>query len=145
MSQDLPPSNTLLAFGSTQEVRAETRRLIELLGRDGGYIVDSSAIMQNDTTVENLRALSLAAREFGLYRSESSPSPAPVLPVVAAGTAGLPEWAMVGNPRPGVCFPFEEKLKELPEICGDAALVKRVWEEHEGLAYLFIWHLVLSF
>lgn len=117
-------SNTLLAFGSPAEVKAETRRLIELLGQDGGYIVDASAILQNDTRVENLRATSEAAREFGQYRSESSPSPAAL--DVPASTPGLPEWATQGNPRPGVCFPFEEKLKGLPEICGDVALVKRV-------------------
>jgi hypothetical protein len=47
--------------------------------------------------------------------------------------------------RPGVCFPWEEKLKELPPICGDPSLVRSVWESNEGLAYLYIWHVLLSF
>ncbi len=46
---------------------------------------------------------------------------------------------------PGVCFPWEEKAKELPPILGDAELVRRVWNDIEGLAYLYIWHVLLSY
>jgi hypothetical protein len=38
-----------------------------------------------------------------------------------------------------------EKLKELPPICGDAELVRQVWNNIEALAYLYIWHVLLSF
>ncbi len=47
--------------------------------------------------------------------------------------------------RPGVCIPWEEKVKELPEIKGDKKLVKRVWEEVDGLGYVYIWQCLLSF
>jgi len=47
--------------------------------------------------------------------------------------------------RPGVCIPWEEKEKELPPISGDAALVRQVWEEVDGLAYLYVWHCLVSF
>ncbi len=47
--------------------------------------------------------------------------------------------------RPGVCVPWEEKVKEFPQICGDAELVKKVWENHDFLAYVYIWHCLLSF
>lgn len=46
---------------------------------------------------------------------------------------------------PGVCFPWEEKLKELPPIPGDAELARRVWQDIDGLAYTYIWHLLVSF
>ena len=46
---------------------------------------------------------------------------------------------------PGVCIPWEEKRKELPEISGDEALVKQVWEDVDGLAYMYIWQCLLSF
>jgi hypothetical protein len=46
---------------------------------------------------------------------------------------------------PGVCLSWEAKASELPPISGDPALVRRVWEDIEGLAYLYIWHLLLSF
>lgn len=47
--------------------------------------------------------------------------------------------------EPGVCFPWEEKLKELGEIKGDAELIKKVWEDVDALAYVYIWHCLLSF
>ena len=136
-------SNVLLAFGSADEVKAQVRKLIETIGPEGGYIVDASAIMQNDATIENLRAMTGAAREYGVYRSPSSPSPS--LSPTVAPAAGLPGWATSPVPRPGVCVPWEEKARELPPVVGDAGIPKRVWEDIEGLAYLYVWHLLLSF
>src|SRR3990170_1504708 len=34
---------------------------------DGGYIMDASAIMQDDTKAENLRAMTEFTREYGVY------------------------------------------------------------------------------
>lgn len=47
--------------------------------------------------------------------------------------------------KPGVCIPWEEKLKELPEIRGDKELVQKVWEDIDALGYMYIWHCLLSF
>jgi len=47
--------------------------------------------------------------------------------------------------RPGVCIPWEEKLKELPKISGDKELVRKVWEDIDALGYVYIWHCLLSF
>jgi hypothetical protein len=139
-------ANSLLAFGKPEEVKAECRRLIETLGAEGGYIMDASAIIQNDATPENLRALTEATREYGLYRSASratglrAAAPAP-----ADGPRRLPSWAASGRIRPGICLPFEEKLRGLPPPCGDGALFERVWNDLEQFAYLYIWHVLLSF
>ena len=133
--------NTLLAFATPAEVRAHCRKLIETIGAEGGYILDASAIMQNDASIENLRAMTESASEFGVYRSPSSPTP--VAPAVQ--TAGLPEWATSPYPRPGVCAPFEERAKQRTGISGDKDLVRRIWEQNDGLPYLYIWHLLLSF
>jgi len=46
---------------------------------------------------------------------------------------------------PGVCIAWEEKRKELPEISGDEELVKRIWEDTDALAYVYIWHCLLAF
>jgi uroporphyrinogen-III decarboxylase len=135
-------SNTLLAFGGPGEVKAECRRLIETIGAGGGYIMDASAIIQNDATLENLRAMTDATLEYGAYRSPSSPSARMQPPPV---TAGLPAWVAAPRVPPGICFPFEEKLKEMPPISGDVRLVREVWDDIEGLAYLYIWHVLLSF
>jgi len=131
--------NGLLAFGTPEEVKARCRNLIETLGADGGYILDASAIIQSDARIENLQAMTEAAREYGSCASLDAPPPAP------QATVGLPDWVSAPKVRPGVCFPFEEKLKELPSILGDAGIVRCVWDDIEGLAYLYIWHVLLSF
>ena len=47
--------------------------------------------------------------------------------------------------KPGVCVPWEEKVKELNEIKADKELVQNVWENIDGLGYVYIWQCVLSF
>jgi len=59
--------NDLLAFGTPEEVRDRVKKVIEGVAKDGGYICDASAIMQDDTKIENLLAMGEAAREFGQY------------------------------------------------------------------------------
>jgi hypothetical protein len=101
--------------------------------------------MQNDTTLENLKAMTDATLEYGVYRSPSSPSAKVPLQPAAHTAEGLPAWITAPRSRPGSCRAFDEKLKELPPISGDPALVRRVWDDVDGLAYIYIWHLVLSF
>jgi hypothetical protein len=59
--------NDVLAFGTPDDVKACCKQVIDCLGRDGGYIMDAAAIMQDDTKVENLRALTEFTREYGVY------------------------------------------------------------------------------
>jgi hypothetical protein len=59
--------NYLLSLGTEQEVRDCCRRIIEGVAGDGGYIMDASAIVQNDAKVENMRAMTEATREYGQY------------------------------------------------------------------------------
>lgn len=59
--------NDLLALGSPDDVRACCKKVIEGVAGDGGYIMDASAIMQDDTETENLKALTEATREYGQY------------------------------------------------------------------------------
>ena len=136
--------NIMLTFGKPEDVRAQCKKLIEELGADGGYVMDASAIMQNDATLENIRAMTDATLEYGVYRSPSSPS-SKTEPIPAGDTPGLPAWVTAPNAPPGVCIPWQEKATEIPAIPGDPALVERVWNDIEGLAYLYIWHVLLSY
>jgi len=133
--------NTLLAFGSTDEVKSHCRQLIETIGAEGGFIMDASAIMQNDTTVENLRAMTDATLEYGVYRS-AAVGPFDTPPV---RSRALPAWIARGAGGPGTCQPWEEKLGDLPPLSGDRELVRRIWEEVDSHAYNFIWNLLLCF
>jgi len=47
--------------------------------------------------------------------------------------------------KPGVCVPWEEKLKEYRRIQGDKELIRRIHEQVDFLGYLYIWHCLLSF
>ena len=56
----------------------------------------------------------------------------------------MAEWKQTKRP-PGTVVTWDEKVKELPPIQGDAQLVKKIWEDTDGLAYMYIWQVLLSF
>jgi hypothetical protein len=140
--------NVLLSFGTPDEVRAHCKKVIDGVARDGGYVMDAGAIMQNDTRTENLRAMTEFTREYGVYSQSSCVSPAacaqPTRPA-----PGTPGFGMTGRPtpkiKPGVCTPWEERRKEMAPIAGDEARFRRIWEENDGLANAYIWQCLLSF
>ena len=47
----------LLPFGSPEQIKTEVRRMIEVLGRHGAYIIAPAHNIQDDTPVENVLAL----------------------------------------------------------------------------------------
>jgi uroporphyrinogen decarboxylase len=57
----------VLPFGTPQQVRLEVRRVINLLGRDGGYILASVHTIMNEVPAENILAMVDAVEEFGKY------------------------------------------------------------------------------
>jgi hypothetical protein len=59
--------NDLLAFGTPEDVRQRCKKVIDEVAQDGGFIMDAAAIMQDEPTVENVRAMTEATREFGGY------------------------------------------------------------------------------
>lgn len=131
--------NVLLSYGSPDEVRQYCRKVLDGVARNGGYILDASAIMQDDTDPDNLRAMTDFAREYGVYsqgHSETPPVPEPSPPSAGLPYTGLP---------PGVCIPWETRRAELGSISGDEAILKRVWEQIDALGNMYIWQVLLSF
>jgi hypothetical protein len=59
--------NFLLSYGTPEQVREYCKKVIEAVAGNGGYIMDASAIVQNDAKVENIRAMTEAVREYGVY------------------------------------------------------------------------------
>jgi len=59
--------NFLLAYGTVDEVRNCCKKVIDGVARDGGYIMDASAIVQNDAKIENIKAMTDFTREYGVY------------------------------------------------------------------------------
>jgi uroporphyrinogen-III decarboxylase len=59
--------NYLLSIGTPDEVRDCCKKVIDGVAGDGGYIMDASAIVQNDAKVENIKAMTDFTREYGVY------------------------------------------------------------------------------
>jgi len=137
--------NFLLGYRPSEEVREHCKKVIDEVARDGGYILDASAIMQNDTTVENMQAMVDACREFGVYSGAASPPPEPPDPRASGG----PDYGMADRPapkaKPGTCVPWEEKVRELPELNGDIDLIQKIWKSTDAFANMYIWQILLSF
>ncbi len=141
--------NTLLSLGTPEEVRQHCRKIIEDVAPGGGYIMDASAIVQNDATVENMRAMTEATLEYGVY-SQGHVSVA----ATPHGPRPLPEDAQPGSflsappsdrPQPGECYPWRRKKAEIGKIEGDEDVCRRIWQDVDGLGNTFIWQMLLSF
>ncbi|MBM3215732.1 hypothetical protein FJZ36_12545 [Candidatus Poribacteria bacterium] len=59
--------NYVLGYRSPDEVRAYCKKVIDRVAKDGGYIMDASAIVQDDAKVENMKAMTDFTREYGVY------------------------------------------------------------------------------
>jgi hypothetical protein len=57
---------SILATGSPDDVRAYCKKLIDLVGKGGGFIMDTSTGV-DDAKPENLRAMFEFTREYGVY------------------------------------------------------------------------------
>jgi hypothetical protein len=137
--------NVLLSHGKTDQVRARCREVIDRVARNGGYICDASAIVQNDATVENMRAMTDFVRDYGVYSQGSldalPPSAAPTGPVTSD-----PRLHPANVRRPaGTMESWDEKRKSIPNIPGDEDLCRRVWNDIDSLACMYMWQVLLSF
>lgn len=142
--------NVLLSFGKPEEVRDFTRRVLAEVAGNGGYILDAGAIMQDDTNVENMRMMTDVGREFGAYATPAwHPTILPPGDLPGSVTDRARVVGLAGRKapavRPGACYPWEQKVQELPEITGDKELIRRVWEDIDAFGNMYIWQLLLSF
>lgn len=131
--------NELLANGTPDEVRACCKRAIDTAGRDGGYIMDASALIMDDARVENIRAMIDFTLDYGTY-SQSGPALTDLDEIKRTARpepVGLPLREQKRNP--GVCIPWETKKLDLPTIQGDERVAQRTWEQIDSLGYAFCW------
>ena len=130
--------NAMLAYSTPDKVREKCREVLEICARDGAYIMDASAIVQNDATLENMKAMTDATLAYGAYsRGRAAPLAKP-----------LPAPQSIGRSTrtpPGSVVPWEREQSNWPAVTGDDALVKSIWAQTDGLAYMFAWHMLESF
>ena len=60
----------VLPFGSVEDVRGETRKLISILGKNGGYLCGPSHFIQAGTPPENIAAFFDEAQRYYPFRSD---------------------------------------------------------------------------
>ena len=60
-------THRILPFGSVAEVREEVKRVMQILGPGGGYLVGAVHTVMNDVPPENVLAMVDAVKEFGEY------------------------------------------------------------------------------
>ncbi len=58
----------LLPFGTPEQIDADVKAKIEVLGRGGGYMSAPAHIIQSDTPMENVEAFINAVKKHGVYR-----------------------------------------------------------------------------
>jgi uroporphyrinogen decarboxylase len=58
---------SVLPFGTPDEVRQHTRQVIETLGAGGGLVVGPSHVIERNTPLENIFAMLEAMDEYGVY------------------------------------------------------------------------------
>jgi len=132
--------NELLANGTPAQVRAACKRVIDTAARDGGYIMDASALILDDARVENVKAMIDFTLDYGTYSQAGTALASnleDIKEVVRPEPKGMP--ILQQKRKPGVCVPWDEKKADLPEIQGDERLAQSVWEKVDGLGYAFLW------
>jgi uroporphyrinogen decarboxylase len=60
-------THRILPYGSVDDVRREVRRVMEILGPGGGYLLGAVHTIMNDVPPENVLAMVDAVEEFGHY------------------------------------------------------------------------------
>lgn len=60
-------TQNILPHGTPEQVRQEVRRVINLLGQDGGYMLATVHTVMNEVPAENVLAMVDAVEEFGHY------------------------------------------------------------------------------
>ena len=59
--------SSMMMTGTPQEVKEYCRKLIEVCGKGGGYILAGGSVAGNPK-LENLKAMMEAAKEYGVYK-----------------------------------------------------------------------------
>jgi uroporphyrinogen-III decarboxylase len=59
--------NSILISGSEEDVKEHCRRLIDTVGKDGGFIMDAAACI-DQAKPENVKTMMDFTREYGIYR-----------------------------------------------------------------------------
>jgi len=111
--------------------------------------MDASAIMQDDTSIENMRALTEFTRDTACI------PPAPTRPQPLSHRPQPPRqpipplllvWQVVHSPiLVRDVHSLGRKSQRTTPLTGDPEIVKRIWENTDAFGNMYIWQVLLSF
>ena len=130
--------NEILAMGSPKDVQDRCRFVIDSVAREGGYIMDASALILSDAKIENVKAMIEFTLDHGTYSRSSTASAKPRKKTPERNLPGSMPLTTQRR-KTGVCIPWEEKKQELPAISGNEELARKAWEAVDALGYDFCW------
>lgn len=131
--------NEILAMGTRKEVEDRCKLVIDSIAKDGGYIMDASALILNDAKVENVKTMIDFTLNYGTY-SQSGKSSTDINDLKKVTKPESKGFVYNKQKRkPGVCIPWEEKRRELPKIMEREEITQKVWEDVDNLGYSFCW------
>lgn len=58
---------SLLSFGTPEQVEAHCKKLIEIVGEGGGFILANACSLPYDAKIENVQAMIRASEKYGVY------------------------------------------------------------------------------
>ena len=128
-------SYDLLARGTEDDVRRFMKEFLPVMKKDGGYILDATALMLSDIKPENVKAAADYTMEHGVY-SRSGPAKVMEKP---KDSHNIP----AGSRPPHVCRPWAEESSAYKNLSGDIDLVRSQWEKADAAAYNYVWTSVL--
>lgn len=125
----------LLTRGTTEEIRSYLKGLFDVLARDGGYMLDASALMLSDIKPENVRAAVDYTLEHGVYSQGHSGK--------AKAVYEYNGDFKTGNRPPLTCRSWEQESRGYNNLCGDVDLVEKSWKSVDAMPYNFVWTTLL--
>lgn len=122
----------VLARGTVQEVRDQTRSVLKLFEDDPGFIMTCGCSIPTNIPPENLRAWLETVLEYGRLPATLPPSAVATAPAAAGG--------VTSGPLPYT--PWAEVRDRFGPIQGDEQVIADKWEELERLFVPFLWWLI---
>jgi hypothetical protein len=130
--------NEILANNDASEVRDYCKKTIDTIARDGGYIMDASALIMDDARVENVREMIDFTLNYGRY--SKPPSIQDLNELKNRNRSRTTQYLFKKSMRPpGTCIPWSEKRNDFSRFNEDENPVRLMWEKIDSQGYSFCW------
>ncbi len=105
----------MLSHGNASEVRSYCKKIIDTIARDGGYIMDASALIMDDAKIENVKEMIDFTLNYGGYASTPTIKDLNELKKISRPQPGQYLFQQFKRP-PGTCIPWSEKRNDFTQV-----------------------------